>query len=125
MPRGFGRLPFIGRLSTRGERSPNDLAVAIQRPVDPDLAPIGPPVLLPSAIIRQVLFEPTELVPIWAKPRAEPVQATPPRTEPKATKRPRRPRATGTTAAKATTPSLATTPVTAAKPRSRTRKRNV
>ena len=114
MPRGFGRLPFFGRLSTRAERSPSSDAAAVRAPVDPDLVPLGPPVLLPSAIIRQVLFDAAELVPSWAMPRAEPEQATPP-TEPKATKRPRRPKATQTSAAKPAT----------TKPRSRTRKSDV
>ena len=107
----FGRLPFLGRLSTLGERSPSSEPAVVRAPIDPDLAPVGPPVLLPAAIIRQVLFDATELVPAWAMPRAEAVQATMP-SEPNATKRPRRPKATGTSAAK---PAAAT-------PRSRTRK---
>jgi hypothetical protein len=112
MPRRLGRLPFLGRRSARGEPSPGDDAAAVGQPVDLDLKPVGPPVLLPSAIFRQVLFDATELVPTWAMPRAEPGQATPP-SEAKATKRPRRPKATEKSAAK---------PPTAA-PRSRTRKR--
>jgi hypothetical protein len=111
MRRGFGRLTFLGRLSTLGERSPNSVAPAVRTPIDPDLAPVGPPVLLPAAIIRQVLIDATELVPAWAMPRAEAAQATTPK-EPKATKRPRRPKATETSA-----PRPATTT-----PRSRTRK---
>lgn len=107
----FGRLPFLGRLSTLGERSPNSEAPAVRAPIDPDLAPVGPPVLLPAAIIRQVLFDATELVPAWAMPRAEAGQPTTP-IEPKATKRPRRAKATEASAAK---PAAAT-------PRSRTRK---
>ena len=114
MRHGFGRLPFLGRLSTLGERSPNSEAPAVRAPVDPDLAPVGPPVLLPAAIVRQVLFDATELVPAWAMPRAEAGQATTPN-KPKATKRPRRPKAIETSAAK---PAAAT-------PRSRTRKRGV
>ena len=99
MRRGFGRLPFLGRLSTLGERSPNSEAPAVRAPIDPDLAPVGPPVLLPAAIIRQVLFDATELVPAWAMQRAEAAQATTPK-EPRATKRSRRPKATDTPAAK-------------------------
>src|SRR5258706_16378827 len=99
MRRSFGRLPFLGRLSTLGERSPNSEPAEVRAPIDPDLAPVGPPVLLPAAIIRQVLFDATELVPAWAMPRAEAGQATTPN-EPKATKRPRRPKATETSAAK-------------------------
>jgi hypothetical protein len=102
MPRSFGRLPFLGRRSKLAEPSLSDGAAANRAPIDLDLAPLGPPVLLPSAIVRQVLLDATELVPAWAMPRAEP-KAT--------TKRAHRPKATGTPAA---------TP--AAKPR-RSRKR--
>lgn len=112
MRRSFGRLPFLGRLSTLGERSPSNELAAVRAPIDPDLAPVGPPVLLPAAIIRQVLFDATELVPAWAMPRAEAGQPTTP-IEPKATKRPRRPKVTGTSAAKPATTT----------PRTRTRKR--
>jgi hypothetical protein len=111
MRRSFGSLPFLGRLSTRAERSPSTAPAAVRAPVDPDLAPLGPPVLLPRAIIRQVLFDGLQLVPSWAMPRAESAPATTPN-ELKATKRPRRPKATDTSAAKPA----------AAKPRSRTRK---
>ena len=109
MPRGLGRLPFLGRRSTSAEPSP----AAVRLAIDLDLAPVGPPVLLPSAIFRQVLFEATELVPTWAMPRAEAVQATT-SVEPKATKRPRRPKAIEKPAAKPANPT----------PRSRTRKRD-
>ena len=111
---GFGRLPVIGRLSTRAERSPGTAPAAVRAPVDPDLAPLGPPVLLPRAIFRQVLFDGLQLVPTWAMPRAEAPQTTPPK-EPKATKRPRRPKSTGASVAK---PAAAT-------PRARTRKRDL
>ena len=113
MRRSLGRLAFLGRLSTRAERASNGVAAMVRPPIDPDLAPIGPPVLLPAAIVRQVLFDATELVPAWAKPRAEAVPATTPN-EPKATKRPRRPKTTATPAAKPTS----------ATPRTRTRKRD-
>ena len=113
MPPGLGRLPFLGRRLMRAEPSPSDGA-AVRPPIDLELAPVGPPVLLPSAIFRQVLFEATELVPIWAMPRAEPRQVTVP-TERRATKRPPRPKATKPSAAK---------PATAA-PRRRTSKRDV
>ena len=112
MRRGFGRLTFLGRLPTLGERSPNTVAPAVRAPIDPDLAPVGPPILLPAAIVRQVLFDATELVPAWAMPRPEASLPTTPN-EPKATKRPRRPKATDTPAAK---PATAT-------PRTRSRKR--
>ena len=113
MPRSLGRLPFFGRHSARAEQSTSSDAASFRRPIDPDLAPIGPPVLLPAAIVRQVLFDATELVPAWAKPRPEAVPATTPN-EPKATKRPRRPKSTATPAAKPTS----------ATPRTRTRKRD-
>jgi hypothetical protein len=114
MHRSFGRLPFLGRLSTRAERSSSNELAAVRAPIDPDLAPVGPPVLLPAAIIRQVLFDATELVPVWAMPRPEAGQPTTPN-EPKATKRPRRPKAAGTSAAK---PAAVT-------PRTRSRKRDL
>jgi hypothetical protein len=114
MRRGLGRLPLLGRLSARAERSPSGDADAVRGPIDLDLAPLGPPVLLPTAIISQLLFDATEIVPRWAKPRAEPEQATPP-TAPKAAKRPRKPKATETAAAEKAT----------ATPRSRSRKRDV
>jgi hypothetical protein len=123
MPRSFGRLPFLGRLSTRAERSPSSEAPAVRAPIDPDLAPVGPPVLLPSTIVRQVVFDGTELVPIWAMPPAEPGQASTPN-EPKVTKRPRRPKATETSAAKPRTSKPAIAKPAPAKPRSRTRKRD-
>lgn len=114
MRSSFGRLPFLGRRSTRVEPTPRDEAAAVRAPVDLDLAPLGPPVLLPRTIVRQVLFDATELVPTWATRRAEPAQATLP-SQPKPTKRPRRPKATEASAVK---PATAT-------PRSRTRKRAV
>jgi hypothetical protein len=123
MRRSFGSLPFLGRLSIRAERSPGSEAAPVRAPIDPDLAPVGPPVLLPSTIVRQVLIDATQLVPAWAMPRAEAGQATTP-TEPKATKRPRRPRATETSAAKPRTSKPAIAKPAPAKPRSRTRKRD-
>ena len=111
MRRGLGRMPFLGRFSTRAERLTSSEPPAVRGPIDPDLAPVGPPVLLPSTIVRQVLFDATEFVPAWALPRAEATPATT-ANEPKPIKRPRRPKATETSAAK---PATAT-------PRSRTRK---
>jgi hypothetical protein len=37
-----------------------------------DDAAIGPPLLLPAMIFRQVLFDPTEVVPAWLKARSAP-----------------------------------------------------
>ena len=129
MPPGLGRLPFLGRLSTRAERSPGSETAAVRAPIDPDLAPVGPPVLLPNTIVRQVLIDATQLVPAWAMPRAEAAPATT-STETKATKRPRRPKATETAAAKPATAKpatakLATAQLATAKPRSRIRRRDV
>ena len=104
MPRGLGRLPFLARRSTRqGSEPPPAPTVA----VDPDLAPIGPPVLLPHAIIRQVLFEATELTPAWARPRPAPEPATVPAP---AASRKRAPRATAKSAAPPSTPRRARKP---------------
>lgn len=133
MRRGFGRLHFPGHRSTRAEPSPDE-AAEVPASIDLDLAPLGPPLLMPRAIFRQVLFDATELVPTWAMPRAEPVEATP-RNELKATKRPPRPKATKTSAATAATAKApaakrananapAAKPATTS-PRSRTRKRAV
>ena len=102
MPRSLGRLPFFGRHSARAEQSTSSDAASFRRPIDPDLAPIGPPILLPAVIVRQVMVDATEIVPAWAMPRAEAVKATAP-VEPTTTKRPRRPKATGTSAAKPAT----------------------
>jgi hypothetical protein len=39
-------------------------------------APLGPPpVLLPAAIFSQVVFDPMEITPEWAKPRPAPAPA--------------------------------------------------
>ena len=88
MPRSFGRLPFLGRRSKLAEPSSSDEATANDAPIDLDLAPLGPPVLLPSAIVRQVLLDATELVPAWAMPRAEPKPTTKRARRPKATEAP-------------------------------------
>ena len=114
MRRALGRLPLLGRLSARAARSPGGESASVLAPIDLDLAPLGLPVLLPTAIITQLLFDATEIVPRWAKRRAEPEQATPP-TVPKATKRARKPKASETAAVKQAT----------ATPRSRSRKRDV
>jgi hypothetical protein len=37
-----------------------------------DTAAVGPPMLLPAVIFRQVLFDPTEFTPVWLKPRPAP-----------------------------------------------------
>jgi hypothetical protein len=66
MPRGFGRLPFLGRRSAGTDASAGLVPAAPRRTLDPDAAPVGPPILMPAAIIRQVLFDSIELTPVWA-----------------------------------------------------------
>ena len=70
MPRGIGRLPFLSRRGAAADRSPND-AAPIDPEADVDDAPVGPPVLLPAMIYRQVLVDQTEVTPVWARPRSE------------------------------------------------------
>jgi hypothetical protein len=76
MPRGIGRLPFIKRRGAVVDRTPSD-APAIDAEAVFEDAPVGPPVLLPAMIYRQVLVDQTEVTPIWARPRppVEPVPA--------------------------------------------------
>lgn len=95
MVRCLGRLPLLGRRSRRAETS-DDRSVAVRRPLDPELAPLGPPALLPRMIFRQMLFDATELVPAWAMARPEPALATP--AEPPKAKRPRRTKTGASTA---------------------------
>jgi hypothetical protein len=59
-------------------------------------------VLLPSTIVRQVLFDATEFVPAWALPRAE-AGPTTTAIAAKPMKRPRRTKATETSTAKPAT----------------------
>ena len=72
MPLGLGRLPFLTRRSTSSDGGAGDYPAAAKAPADPDVAPVGPPVLLPATIVRQLLFDATELTPIWARPRPDP-----------------------------------------------------
>ena len=69
MPRGLGRLPFLHHRGA-GRDAVARVDALPPRPIDLDDQPVGPPRLLPSAIIRQILFEATELTPGWALPRA-------------------------------------------------------
>ena len=78
MPRRFGRLPFLTRRSTSPDRGASELPAMAARSVDPDAAPVGPPVLLPATIVRQLLFDATELTPVWARPRPVPEAAAVP-----------------------------------------------
>jgi hypothetical protein len=107
MVRGFGRLPFIRRQRVS---TPSDAPAVDDAPIDPDSAPLGPPILLPATIFRQVLVDETELTPAWARPRVAAASATrstastadlsiadgaPSTDKPLATKRARRPKAAG------------------------------
>jgi hypothetical protein len=78
MPRGIGRLPFIKRRGAVADRSSSDPPAIDAEAVFED-APVGPPVLLPAMIYRQVLIDQTEVTPVWARPRprdeSEPVGA--------------------------------------------------
>jgi hypothetical protein len=112
MPRGFGRLHLPRRRARPDQVADDDGAVQTAL-FDPDDAPIGPPVLLPAAIIQELLFDAVDYTPVWARPRpvaeaaaAEPAAGEPAATapaaatdEPKPTKRPRRPKANETSTA--------------------------
>lgn len=91
MPRGFGRLPFLTRRSTSSDSQASDHPAMVAATLDPDKAPVGPPVLLPASIVRQVLFDATELTPVWARPRSDSKAVVVP-TEPAAPKTPKRAR---------------------------------
>jgi hypothetical protein len=108
MPRGLGRPSFLHRRRGAGSGRDDAAAAAPARPLDPDSAPVGPPLLLPTAIIRQILFEATELTPAWALPRATTpaaIVAPPSVPEAKPVQRTRRSRAS-------TTPKTAPKPTT-------------
>lgn len=66
----FKRLLDLTRRRPGGDRAtadePTDAAAPIAH--DDDL-PLGPPVLRPAAIFRQLLFDPAEIAPVWARPR--------------------------------------------------------
>ena len=97
MVRRLGRLPFLRR--QRGP-SQSDAPAVDDAPVDPDSAPLGPPILLPATIFRQMLVDGTELTPVWARPRTAAASDGALSTDkPGATKRARKPRAGSTPAA--------------------------
>jgi hypothetical protein len=89
MPRGFGRLPFLTRRTTSSDRGASEHPTMVAASADPDVASVGPPVLLPASIVRQVLFDATELTPVWARPRPDPESVAVP-AGPTARKRTRR-----------------------------------
>ena len=97
MVRRLGRLPFLRR--KRGP-SQSDAPAIDDAPIDPDSAPLGPPILLPATIFRQVLVDGTELTPVWARPRAAAASdVAPSMDKPRATKRARKPKAASAPAA--------------------------
>jgi hypothetical protein len=81
MPRGFGRLPFLTRRSS-ADQPASEPALIRRGPADPDAVPVGPPILLPASIVRQVLFDGNELTPAWARPRSTPEPAAATAAEP-------------------------------------------
>ena len=90
------RLLHLGRRRPEPDRPPAD-----QRTVDIDALPLegatsGPAsMLLPAAIFRQVLFDPTEFTPAWLRARPGPAPEpgpTGPTDEPQPAKRSRRPK---------------------------------
>jgi hypothetical protein len=111
MVRRLGRLPFLRRQRVA---APSAAPAVDDAPIDPDSAPLGPPILLPTTIFRQVLVNATELTPAWARPRAAAASAArstastadlsiadgaPSTDKPLATKRARKPKAAGAPAA--------------------------
>jgi hypothetical protein len=118
MVRGIPSLPFRRRGASEAREPSADEPIPERAPRDVlddlalDDAPIGPPMLLPSAIYRHVIYDP---VPAWAQPRpaAPPPAPEPPPiatfevtefagptqpTKPKPAARPRKPRARGAAA---------------------------
>lgn len=77
MPRPFGRLPFLTRRSARSRGDGDDAPPVATATVDDDTAAVGPPMLLPAMIYREVLFDASEVTPVWARPRP-PAQPAPP-----------------------------------------------
>jgi hypothetical protein len=80
----------LKRLFQRGPRRSGPDPLAADRPVpevmeweDEDLELGPPPVLRPAAIFRQVLYDPAESAPIWARPRQSVASETTPAPEPK------------------------------------------
>jgi hypothetical protein len=80
----------LKRLFQRGPRRSVADPLAAEGPVpevmeweDEDLELGPPPVLRPAAIFRQVLYDPAESAPIWARPRQSVAPETTPAPEPK------------------------------------------
>jgi hypothetical protein len=63
----------LGRRRTHENGSPGDAPAVDADAMALESDPLGPPVLLPAAIFRQVLFDAAEFTPAWARPRPAPV----------------------------------------------------
>ena len=88
MSRIIGRLPFLKRDRSRpgdaGARRAGDAAGSADAAVPSADAedPGPPPVLRPAAIFRQLLWDPAEASPVWARPRPAPPAVEPPASVP-------------------------------------------
>jgi hypothetical protein len=99
MAKNLGKL--LGRLGRRDAKQagPPDGPLAVD-PSARDDAPLELPVLMPAVIFRQLIFDGTEVTPVWARPRPAP-ESEPATTtvgasnEPKPAKRARRPKPDG------------------------------
>jgi hypothetical protein len=87
-------------LNLAPRRAGRDRAAAATPDVDLDAAVLAsalsgpPPLLRPAAIFRQLLFDPAESLPVWARPRPAAAIVDPVSTDaPKPAKRTRRPKA--------------------------------
>ena len=63
---------LLSRGSSRPEPAPSVVPTGDRGALALDTAAVGPPMLLPAVIFRQVLFDPTEFTPAWLKPRPAP-----------------------------------------------------
>ncbi|HEV8544756.1 MAG TPA: hypothetical protein VGQ64_00555 [Candidatus Limnocylindrales bacterium] len=110
-----GLLVRFGRRRTHAEGPPDDAPAVDADAMALESAPVGPPILVPAAIFRQLLFDAAELTPAWARPRPAPVPdpegssgpivdkpvvaKVAPTDAPKPTKRTRRPKPNGSSGA--------------------------
>ena len=66
----FKRLLDLTRRRPGGDRATADEPTDAAGAIADDDVPLGPPpVLRPAAIFRQLLFDPAEIAPVWARPR--------------------------------------------------------
>ena len=66
----FRRLRNLAARRTGRDPSPVDGPAVLVGVADLEEVAGPPPILRPAAIFRQVLFDPADLVPVWARPRA-------------------------------------------------------